>query len=386
MPDTATQIRDYYEAITLRVDPDEILEDSIEPVVAPAFRSPWFRGPVVATGVAILVLLVIGGVAWLVGSDGEDVVDDPAPVATLQQPNTTIPADEAAPETNVTPVPATPGPTLAIPPPSDVLADQWAAVPLDQSVFPPGTDIQVITWGGPGVVMIGRICGNDGCQSGVWTSPDGFAWGRTNPDFGPEAEVNDVAVGGPGLVAVGRVTGEDGFSNAAVWTSSDGQSWDRVPHNDDVFGLGASVAAAAIMENIESGPNGLVVAGVTCLDPPCTTIETIWTSHDGLSWTRHPGERFSGGRLEDFTWFNDRFVAIGGINTGEGQDVAAWTSPDGVTWTQVPPNESAFAGPADEGPVAIAAGPLGVVAVGANASYPGGDQIVVLPSAWFSID
>ncbi len=92
MPDTATQIREYYEAITLRVDPDEILEDSIEPVVAPAFRPRWFRGPVVATGVAILVLLLIGGVAWLVGSDGEDVADEPVPVTTLQQPNTTIPA------------------------------------------------------------------------------------------------------------------------------------------------------------------------------------------------------------------------------------------------------------------------------------------------------
>lgn len=57
-----------------------------------------------------------------------------------------------------------------------------------------------------------------------------------------------------------------------------------------------------------------------------------------------------------------------------------------MTWTQVPPNESAFGGPADEGAVAIAAGPLGVVAVGATTSYPGGDEIVVLPSAWFSVD
>ena len=231
----------------------------------------------IALAAAGVVLLIVGGVAVLsqLGDEDAPVITEPIPETTPPVENTLPPPDTTAPETSETILPATPGPTLPVPPPSDVPADQWAAVPLDQTLFPAGTDIQLITWGGPGLVMIGRICGNDGCPSGVWTSDDGFAWVRTNPDFGPEAEVRDVIAGGPGLVAVGRVTGDDGFSDAAVWTSSDGRSWDRVPHDDDVFGRGTSVAAAAIMQNIEAGPNGLVVVGVTCLDPPCAPIETV---------------------------------------------------------------------------------------------------------------
>lgn len=94
MPDTATQIREYYEAITLRVDPDEILEDSIEPVVAPAFRRRWFRGPLVAAAAAAAVLLIVGGVAVLLRAVQSEapVVDEPdTPV--VEEPETLGPLD-----------------------------------------------------------------------------------------------------------------------------------------------------------------------------------------------------------------------------------------------------------------------------------------------------
>ncbi len=94
MPNTATQIRDYYEAITLRVDPDEILEDSIEPVVAPAFRRRWFRGPLVAAAAAAAVLLIVGGVAVLLRAVQSEapVVDEPdTPV--VEEPETLVPLD-----------------------------------------------------------------------------------------------------------------------------------------------------------------------------------------------------------------------------------------------------------------------------------------------------
>jgi hypothetical protein len=46
-----------------------------------------------------------------------------------------------------------------------------------------------------------------------------------------------VVAGGPGLVAVGHDdAGED--EDAAVWTSPDGLVWSRVPHDEAVFGGG----------------------------------------------------------------------------------------------------------------------------------------------------
>jgi len=44
-----------------------------------------------------------------------------------------------------------------------------------------------------------------------------------------------VTVGGPGLVAVG-LDESSGDKDAAVWTSPDGITWSRVPHDDAVFG------------------------------------------------------------------------------------------------------------------------------------------------------
>jgi hypothetical protein len=74
----------------------------------------------------------------------------------------------------------------------------------------------------------------------VWTSPDGITWSRVHDDeavFGGERDqvMVSVTVGGPGLVAVGS-DGSGGDEDAAVWTSPDGFTWSRVPHDEAVFG------------------------------------------------------------------------------------------------------------------------------------------------------
>ena len=57
-----------------------------------------------------------------------------------------------------------------------------------------------------------------------------------------------VTVGGPGLVAVG------GRRNAAVWTSIDGITWSRLPHDEAVFG-------SAWMNAVIVGGPGLLAVG-----------------------------------------------------------------------------------------------------------------------------
>ena len=65
-------------------------------------------------------------------------------------------------------------------------------------------------------------------------------WGRVPHDetvFGGSKYQTmwSVVAGGPGLVAVGN-NSSGGRWDAAVWTSPDGLTWARVPHDEAVFG------------------------------------------------------------------------------------------------------------------------------------------------------
>lgn len=106
--------------------------------------------------------------------------------------------------------------------------------------------------------------------------------------------MKSVTVGGPGFVAVGSVE-NDGDADAAVWTSGDGITWSRVPHDEAVFGG----AQGQWINSVTAGGPGLVAVG-----------------SDG---------RFSHG-YEDalaygWYWWGDQDGAA-----------AVWTSIDGVTW------------------------------------------------------
>jgi hypothetical protein len=117
-----------------------------------------------------------------------------------------------------------------------------------------------VTAGGPGLVAVGF----DGPNAAVWTSTGGITWSQIPHDeavLGGSGDVlmsmNGVTTSNEGLVAVGLEghgaprTGPGGpnrqqpgygsllSASAAVWTSSDGITWSRVPHDDTVFGEAA---------------------------------------------------------------------------------------------------------------------------------------------------
>ncbi|HDK45800.1 MAG TPA: hypothetical protein ENG94_05935 [Actinobacteria bacterium] len=53
-----------------------------------------------------------------------------------------------------------------------------------------------------------------------------------------------------------------------------------------------------------------------------------------------------------------------------------WTSPDGLTWTKVPADATVFGGQGDQHMVSVAAGGPGLVAVGMDSSGDGSDAAV----------
>jgi hypothetical protein len=131
--------------------------------------------------------------------------------------------------------------------------------------------------GGPGLVAVGMDGPDDNINAAVWTSPDGITWTQVPPDessLGGDGEQSmwGVTRGGPGLVAVGWDGSVDG--DAAVWTSADGISWVRVPHDAAVFGGEGD----QIMWRVTTGGLGLV--GVGWDESGGDRDAAVWTTGD----------------------------------------------------------------------------------------------------------
>lgn len=164
-------------------------------------------------------------------------------------------------------------------------------------------------------------------------------------------ELTSVVAGGPGLVAVGE---DRGRNAAAVWTSTDGTSWQRVPHDDEVFG-------DATMYAVTTGGPGLVAVGSHAFQG----FPIAWTSTDGTTWQRQPDEVAAlenRGQMLSVVAGGPGLVAVG---HGGSRQAAVWTSTDGTTWQQVPHDDALFGG--DDGTQvlnSVTVGGPGLVAVG----------------------
>jgi hypothetical protein len=94
-------------------------------------------------------------------------------------------------------------------------------------------------------------------DAAVWTSEDGIVWQRVPNDQEAlsEGTMSNITAGGPGLVSVGWIGWVGGQnSDAAIWTSADGITWERIPHDEDLFG-------GVEMWGVAAGGPGLVAVG-----------------------------------------------------------------------------------------------------------------------------
>ena len=245
---------------------------------------------------------------------------------------------------------ATPAPVAAEP-----LGTTWQAAQMPVVPGRPVGRVEAVTAGGPGFVAVGRGCVDDTCEVVVWTSTDGNVWQRVPasdalrtemviPTSGPELGMFDVAAGAPGIVAIGNAARPE--MEASAWFSPDGVTWQR-------FTLGDA----------------------------------------------------STQRIHAVTWDGRRFVAVG-TDRGEWNGTlkgmakararaTAWISPDGRTWTQVPHSDALDAGgfkdttedPSTGGMADVASGPGGLVAVGSTcSSTPLIEPPACEPAIWTSVD
>lgn len=224
------------------------------------------------------------------------------------------------------------------------------------------------------VVVDGKsdnISTEEASSSAVADQVPSYQWSRVVDDVVfSDAYVASVTAGGPGLVAVGQVNtgGPDGGSDAAVWTSVDGMAWSRVPHDEAMFGEGQ-------MNSVIVGGPGFVAVG-----------SAVWTSVDGLAWSRvlYNDAVFDGADdpfVNSLVAGGPGLVAVGGANQFSGPHVAVWTSVDGLSWSRVPDDKAVFGGAHVKGMRSVIAGGPGLVAFGRVPSSDGGSAVAVWVAA-----
>jgi hypothetical protein len=193
-------------------------------------------------------------------------------------------------------------------------------------------------------------------EAAVYLSEDGVSWRKVETAEPMIGQLIDVIATDDGLYAVGGVPGADA---AAIWRSTDGETWERA---------GGDIEHAFLWSIAEGGP-GLVAVGWRRDPDPSAAV---WTSTDGSEWTLSPNpEGYELFEATDVTEIDGRLVMVGGSFMSQGGRF--WTSTDGVAWTiaDAPGIDEAY-------PRNLVHTSSGVVAVGAGEDMAG--------TAWVSQD
>ena len=171
-----------------------------------------------------------------------------------------------------------------------------------------------------GLVSVGRAETLDieASLAAAYLSDDGLTWTQvTDPEVMP-GQLIDVTEAPDGtLIAVGGIPGADA---AGFWRSTDGgRSWQRA---------GEDLPASFLWSVVEGGP-GFVAAGWRRNPEPSVAV---WTSTDGSTWERAADpEAFEGFEATDLVRTESGSLAmVGGAIDGSGGQ--AWTSTDGTDW------------------------------------------------------
>ncbi len=231
-----------------------------------------------------------------------------------------------------------------------------------------GVDVPAAEAQGVEFLAVARIgmYGNLPADTRIWVSPDTETWTAVDlPDAvvtaGPFTGPGKVAPGGPGLVAVGvdvydrscfrhatlrptpsgvdsGLTACDGSTprGSAVWTSPDGLTWSRVEQQNAFDG--------AYMYSVAAGDGILVAVGFdhqagSQNSSNVAGQSVVWISQDGIAWTRldHDEEVFGQSVMYDVTYGPNGFLAVGWKTAPDWDDPVFWHSLDGLDWNRVEP-------------------------------------------------
>ncbi|WP_163572711.1 beta propeller repeat protein [Fodinicola feengrottensis] len=197
-------------------------------------------------------------------------------------------------------------------------------------------------------VVVGLLVLAGGALAGVWyfgrqpapsstqAADDGskFAAYPASAGAGIDQRLYDVASSRKSMfVAVGEATGSS-TQPLFLQTTDSGQTWQ--PARLDPNGI-AATTPTDVPDQVAYGSRGWVALGTADVGI------ALWTSSDGASWLRRatqptvfrPGDTVN----ELTTTSTDRYLAVGYNNVATPGGAVVWTSADGITWTRQPASQ-----------------------------------------------
>ena len=205
----------------------------------------------------------------------------------------------------------------------------------------------------------------------VWTSDDGTHWTRITPSTessrvpGDRPTITAMHATSDMIVAVGSNNSlADGATTCGVWTSRDGSNWSAAHVTGGTL---TPKGQPCVLDAVTTAHGVWLAVGAVSGDPQ------VWTSPDGVSWSRVVGALFTNGygmtEVNGVAATQRGWVAVGD-DPGPSlvTDAAVWDSSDARRWLRVHPDPAVFGGPDRQVMSAVITTDSGAVAVGWDGS------------------
>lgn len=176
-------------------------------------------------------------------------------------------------------------------------------------------------------------------QDDVWNSADGKTWQLVTAKvpWAPRALHYTVVhqdkiwvIGGQTLP---RFAKSEEIFYRDIWTSSDGKNWQRIEPKEPYWPQRGMIGGSAVHQG------RIWILGGGTYDTPKTPerkfFNDVWSSADGVAWTRHVEKApWAPRQYHEVAVFDDKLWVLEGYYKGNRNDV--WFSADGVNWQEVP--------------------------------------------------
>ena len=187
--------------------------------------------------------------------------------------------------------------------------------------------------------IVGGDCNQGHYQNDVWSSEDGVHWELVNDGvpWAPRAlhytVVHDGRIWIMGGQTMPAFAGEDEKFYNDVWCSADGVEWERVIENAPWSPRGM-IGGSAVM----NGRMWLIGGGTydTPSTPTRLRYNEVWSSADGLAWTRHVEHAAWKSRsYHEVAAFDGNIWMLEGVHVSGNNRNDVWYSPNGVEWHEL---------------------------------------------------
>lgn len=214
------------------------------------------------------------------------------------------------------------------------MAEGWTSAMVEGAQGAAMTDVIPVE---EGFLAVGHRREGDRYEPALWSSKDGQSWHpvgsdalEARPAGGDDAVITALSVGDL-TVAAGHEGTPSADGPVAFWVSQDeGQTWERVPHDDEVL-------IAGQVQDVTTAPDGSWIA-VGSTETDAGRRGRVWRSPDGRIWEVLSPETTGDGDVSFnvVTTGGDGLVALGSDRgSGDGSEAPVWTSSDGTSWRQV---------------------------------------------------